>query len=76
MKSQNVNLEIYNNNRNRRANTRDALIQFINSLSISDMDSIRTQAGMLSLLTSQTDEISRKSEVKNVVFLFFIKFFN
>ena len=27
------------------------------------MDTVRTQAGMLSMLTSQTDEISRKSEV-------------
>jgi hypothetical protein len=28
------------------------------------MDSMRTQAGMLSMLTFQTDEITRNSEVK------------
>ena len=27
------------------------------------MDTIRTQAGMLSMITSQTDEITRDSEV-------------
>ena len=35
----------------------------MNKLSVSDMDSIRTQAGMLSMMTSQTDEISRNSGV-------------
>ena len=35
------------------------------------MDSIRTQLGMLSMFTSQTDELSRKSEVYfiNVIFI-------
>ena len=32
------------------------------------MDSVRTQLGMLSMITSQTDEISRDTEViKNLV---------
>jgi len=50
-------------NRNLRSKARDALIGFVNNISISDMDSLRTQAGMLAMLTSQTDEISRISEV-------------
>jgi hypothetical protein len=31
------------------------------------MDTVRTQAGMLSMLTSQIDEISRLSEVINKI---------
>lgn len=54
---------LYQINRNLRSKVRDALIIFINNISISDMDSLRTQAGMLSLLTSQTDEITRISAV-------------
>ena len=54
---------MYNSNRNKRAKTRDALSKFINGISISDMDSVRTQLGMLSMLSSQTDEISRQTEV-------------
>ncbi len=50
-------------NRNQRAKTRDAFSLFINGLSISDMDSVRTQLGMLSLISSQTDEISRATGV-------------
>ena len=53
-----------------RSQTRDALSQFVNGLSISDMDSVRTQAGMLAMLTSQTDEVSRKLEVETLSFLF------
>jgi hypothetical protein len=49
--------------RNLRSKARDALIVFVNKITISDMDSLRTQAGMLAILTSQTDEISRNSEV-------------
>jgi len=51
-------------NRNERAKARDFLISFVNAISISDMDAVRTQAGMLSMLTSQIDEISQMSEVK------------
>ncbi len=54
---------IYEINRNIRSKARDALIVFVNNISIFDMDSLRTQSGMLALLTSQTDEISRNSEV-------------
>ena len=53
----------YESNRNLRSQARDSLIAFVNMISISDMDSLRTQAGMLSMLTSQTDEITRSSEV-------------
>ncbi len=56
-------------NRNQRAKARDSLISFVNSISISDMDTVRTQAGMLSMLTSQIDEISRITEV---YFSFFV----
>ena len=57
---------IYEINRNMRSKARDALIVYVNNISISDMDSLRTQSGMLALLTSQTDEISRISEVFNI----------
>ena len=59
-----VSKSLYELNRNQRSKARDALILFVNNLSISDMDSMRTQAGMLSMLTFQTDEITRNSEVK------------
>ena len=58
---------LYESNRNLRSQTRDSLSQYINNISISTMDSVRAQLGMLSLLTSQTDEISRKAEVKNAL---------
>ncbi len=54
---------IYWISRNHRSQARDALAVFINNLSVSDMDSIRTQIGMLSMISSQTDEISRNTEV-------------
>jgi hypothetical protein len=54
---------LYESNRNLRSKARDSLIEFINIISISDMDSLRTQACMLSMLTSQTDEITRKAGV-------------
>ncbi len=53
----------YELSRNKRSQTRDSLSQYINNISISNMDSVRTQLGMLSMLTSQTDELSRKSAV-------------
>ncbi len=56
----------YELNRNERAKARDSLISYVNAISISDMDTVRTQAGMFSMLTSQIDEISRMSEV-NIV---------
>ena len=64
-KSQIKNNDDYEANRNIRSQTREALSQFVNSLSISDMDSVRTQISMLSILTQQTDEITRKAEVYN-----------
>jgi len=54
---------LYEKNRNLRSLARDSLIGFVNMISIADMDSLRTQAGMLSMLTSQTNEITRSSEV-------------
>ena len=59
-----VSKSLYESNRNQRSKAKEALILFVNNLSISDMDSMRTQAGMLSMLTFQTDEITRNSEVK------------
>ena len=58
---------MYNINRNQRSKARDSLSLFINGLSISDMDSVRTQLGMLSLISSQTDEISRATEVIYII---------
>lgn len=61
---QNLSKLDYEVNRNLRSKARDSLIAFINALSISTMETVRTQAGMLAMLTSQTDEISRIAEVK------------
>jgi hypothetical protein len=44
------------------------LSKFVNSLSISDMDSVRTQLGLLSMISSQTDEISRAFAVNQINF--------
>jgi hypothetical protein len=65
---------VYEANRNLRSQARDSLIAFINMISISGMDSLRTQAGMLSMLTSQTDEITRNSEVQFIkIYVFFFQ---
>ena len=56
-------MSTYEANRNQRADTRDALITYINNISVSDVNSVRTQSSMLATVTSQTDEISRKSAV-------------
>ena len=64
----NITKNEYELKRNERAKARDSLISFVNAISISDMDTVRTQAGMLSMLTSQIDEISRISEV-NILWL-------
>ena len=63
IKTQNIDENLYNVNRNRRSRAREALSLFLNGLSISDMDSVRTQLGMLSIISIQTDELSRASEV-------------
>ena len=55
--------DLYELNRNERANARETLSTFLNNISISDMDSVRTQAGMLSMITNQPEEITRKTEV-------------
>ena len=74
MKKNNNNITKYEFElkRNERAKARDSLISFVNAISISDMDTVRTQAGMLSMLTSQIDEISRMSEVNIVWFNYFL----
>jgi hypothetical protein len=64
-KTTNLDNASFEKNRNNRANGRDALIRYINNLSLSDMDSVRTQASMLSMVTSQPEEITRSSEVRH-----------
>ena len=54
---------LYEYYRNQRSSVRDALAQYINQISVSDMDSIRSQAGMLAMMTSQTNEITRQAQV-------------
>ena len=56
-------MSIYESNRNKRSKSKDSLCKFVNNLSISNMDTIRIQLGMLSMLTIQTSELSRKSQV-------------
>ncbi len=58
-KTQDIDPSKYESLRNSRSLARDALGSYLNSLSISDMDSVRTLLGILSLLSSQTDEITR-----------------
>ena len=54
---------LYESNRNKRSKSRDSLTRYVNGLSISNMDSIRLQLGMLSILSSESDELSRESGV-------------
>ena len=54
---------MFESNRNIRSQSRDVLSKYVNNLSISNMDTVRIQLGMLSILTSQSDELSRKSLV-------------
>ena len=70
-KSQNMNKETFETNRNLRAQAREALSKFVNGLSISDMDSVRTQASMLAILTGQSDEITRNAEV-NYIYIYIV----
>jgi len=62
---------LYEYYRNQRSNARDSLVKYINDISVSDMDSIRTQSGMLAMITSQTNEITRQAEVFKKIFNFF-----
>ena len=62
----------FEQNRNNRAAVRDVLIGFINNISISDVNSIRAQASMLTTVTGQTDEITRTSAVMNIIFSKFL----
>jgi len=59
----------YEQNRNERADYRDALIDYVNNISISNMDNIRMQSSLLSSLSTQTDELSRESSV-NISYIF------
>lgn len=54
---------LYESNRNKRSLARDFISKFLNNLSISNMDSVRTQLGLMTMLSSQTDELSRNSLV-------------
>jgi hypothetical protein len=54
---------MFESNRNKRSQSRDVLSKYVNNLSISNMDTVRIQLGMLSILASQSDELSRKSLV-------------
>ena len=58
-----ITVDQYEKNRNYRSRARDALVDFISNISISNIDTIMHQLGMLSMITSQTDEITRKAEV-------------
>jgi hypothetical protein len=62
-KMPNISLFMYEVNRNQRSHMRRILIEYINNISIFDMDTVRTQSGMLTMITSQTDEITRDIQV-------------
>jgi hypothetical protein len=64
LKNSNITNILYEYYRNQRSSLRDTLVvSFINDMSISDMDSIRTQLGMLTMMSSQTNEITRQTQV-------------
>jgi hypothetical protein len=50
---------LYQLNRNRRAELRDALVMFVNNVSVASIDNIRMQASTLSTLTTIADEVTR-----------------
>jgi hypothetical protein len=56
--------ELYELNRNKRAELRDALVMFVNNVSVASIDNIRMQASTLSTLTGIADEITRELAVK------------
>ena len=59
----------FEENRNKRANARDYLANFVNNISISDINSIKAQSSMLKELTIQSDEVSRNlAVIKNLSF--------
>jgi hypothetical protein len=63
LKNKEITMNSYESNRNKRSQSRDSLCKFLNSLSISNMDSVRIQLGMLTILSVQADELSRSSQV-------------
>jgi hypothetical protein len=50
--------------RNQRADIRDQLIEFVNNISISDLNSVKAQSSLLSELTRTTSELTRYSAEK------------
>ena len=54
---------MFESNRNIRSQSREVLSKYVNNLSISNMDSVRIQLGMLKMLTKEADELNRNSLV-------------
>jgi hypothetical protein len=63
LKSDNITFSQFESNRNKRSQARECLSHYLNKISISSMDSVRMQLGMLSMITSQTNELNRKTQV-------------
>lgn len=63
-KTSGISQTSYTDNQNTQAALRDFLSNFINNISITDINSVTNQAAMLSQLTSQTDQITRNTAVK------------
>ncbi len=53
----------YNQNLNSQANTREYLIQFINTLPITTSNSIKLQSSALVTLTQSTNQLTRQTLV-------------
>jgi hypothetical protein len=51
----------YEQNRNYRSVARDCMIDYINNISIYDLESVQQQSALLSSLTESTDEMTRTS---------------
>jgi hypothetical protein len=59
----------YNQNLNSQANTREYLVQFINTLPITTSNSIKLQSSSLATLTQSTNQLTRQTLV-NKKYLF------
>jgi hypothetical protein len=66
----------YNQNLNTQANTREYLVQYIDTLPITTSNSIKLQSAVLVALTQSTNQLTRQTLVNKIFFLFRIFFFD
>jgi hypothetical protein len=66
----------YNQNLNTQANTREYLVQYIDTLPITTSNSIKLQSAVLVALTQSTNQLTRQTLVNKIFFfrIFFFRF--